>query len=85
MSLLVAAAVLPAASPINTEPVCRISVLVPLPVKFTDSVPPRDRTGVAHRAGALDTVYSAADRRAGAIGDVERRPRIGEICQIAGP
>ena len=37
MSLLVApTAVLPAAGPFNTEPVCRISVLVPLPVKFTD-------------------------------------------------
>ena len=41
MSLLVApAAVLPSASPISTDPVCRISVLVPVPLNFTEFVPP---------------------------------------------
>ena len=32
-------AALPIALPINSEPVCRIRVLVPVPVKFTDTPP----------------------------------------------
>ena len=32
--------VLPTASPISTDPVCRISVLVPVPLNFTEFVPP---------------------------------------------
>ena len=68
--------VLPTASPISTDPVCKISVLVPVPINFTEFVPPlivpAFLTVPEPAIVTLDAIVTAADRRPSGIRHVDR-------------
>ena len=72
---------MPTASPINTEPVCKISVLVLPAESTTEFVAPLNRARVRHRAGAqnLDTNASTANRPAGGIRHDDRGRQIVKV------